>query len=210
MAAGFRCIVRKSVPGGRVSSLLRTLITLSLLLALGACKRGSGGDDAPAAAPPPAPPPAPNPLVVDLDVDTNRDGTVQDTQDETGEDTWTTSLGAVFYFNIDDDDNNNVVDHADAFTSGNDTRDLARVIVRQMSSLPATSTVTILVSSAAQNRVRIHLNSSGTWSQAYASGASFTLPATLVSAGIVELGIEAREQVSPLWDGRVTLTLEVR
>ncbi|HZL71092.1 MAG TPA: hypothetical protein VFC86_01430, partial [Planctomycetota bacterium] len=81
--------------------------TALLAAAFGACKRGGSDDDGPPAAPPAPPVTPPPPLTVDLDVDTNRNGTVHASDDETGENGWTSTQGAVFYFNIDDDDNNN-------------------------------------------------------------------------------------------------------
>jgi len=150
-------------------------------------------------------------VVVDLDVDTNRNGTVEQPADEAGEDAWTAALGAVFYYNIDDDDNNNSEAHLDATVNGAaDALDLARIVIRQMPSAPTNATITISVSAAAQGRVRVFRNSSGSWISVYASGLSFTVPIADAIAGDVVMGIEARERVSPTWDGRVTLILEVR
>ena len=183
-----------------------------LAAALGACNRGASDDDSPPAITVPPPPPSPPPpLTVDLDVDTNRNGTVQNPTDETGEDAWTSGLGAVFYYNIDDDDNSNTADHADANVNGSaDALDLARIVLRHMPSLPSTATLTIAVSAGAQGRVRIFRNDAGSWSTAYSGGSSFIVPSALAIAGDVEMGIEARERYSPSWDGRVTLTLEAR
>lgn len=212
------------IRGGFLSRLLRTTVALALVaLAVGACNRGSGGDNdgPPPAAPNPNPSDPPGPVVVDFDVDTNRNGTVDDATDEPGESGWTTALGAVFYLNIDDDDNNNnrtsmppVVgeDHLDtAVNAIADGSDLAPVVIRQMATLPFGATLTISVSTAAQSRVRVFRSDGGSsWSQAFSGGASFLVPPSLAITGDVLLGIEARERVSPLWDGRVTLTLEVR
>ena len=188
---------------------------IAALLALSVSGEGCGcGDDGGSSGggggggPPPPPPPS---AVADLDVDTDRDGTVDPTADETGEDAWSTSLGAVFYYNIDDDDSDGAEDYLDAaVTGGTDDLDLARVLCRQFPGAPAGGTATILVSAAAQGRVRLFRNSGGSWSSVYSGGASFSIPVADVIAGQVELGIEARERVSPTWDGRVTLTLEIR
>jgi hypothetical protein len=132
--------------------LSRFLALILLAVAFGACKKSSSDDDGPLQAPsPPAPPPPPPALVVDLDVDANRDGTVHATADEAGESSWTTALGAVFYFNVDDDDNSNTEDHVDSAVNGiADGNDLARIVLRQMASLPTDSTVRITVSSSAR------------------------------------------------------------
>jgi len=153
---------------------------------------------------------APPTGTVDIDADTNRDGTVSTgADDDTSEDVWSSAQGAVFYYNLDDDDNNGTVDYADTTSSGSDLNDLARVFVRQMSGA-AGGTVTVLVSATAQNRIRIFQNNSGTWTGVYSTGASFTLPAATVAAGQVELGIEARDRMSASWNGHCTLTLEIR
>ena len=187
-------------------SKMATAVAL-VALSLPGCKRGSSGDDGP----PPAPPAPPPSLTIDLDVDTNRDGTIQDTGDESGEDGWTSELGAVFYLNIDDDDGDSAEDHVDAAVNGAaDALDLARIVIRQMPSAPSDATLTVNVAAAAQDRVRVFRNTGGTWSQVYAAGASFTVTAADAIAGDVELGIEARQRYSPSWDGRVTLVLEVR
>jgi protein-arginine deiminase len=180
---------------------------LLLPVLLAACDRSSGGGGGSAAAPAPPPPAGP---VVDLDADSDRDGTVDD-GDEPGEDPWTASAGAVFYHNLDDDNNDNLEDRSDTTLNGAaDVLDLARILVRQYP-VPAGGSVAVSVTPAgAQNAVRIFRNGSGSWSSVYASGASFTLPAADVEAGDVELGIEARARVSASWDGFVTLTLEIR
>lgn len=149
--------------------------------------------------------------IVDIDVDTNRDGDVSNTTfDEAGEDSFAQTGGAVFFYNVDDDDNNGVADAGDSLASGTDPADLARIVVRRYAGLPSTATVTIDVGpAAAQSRIRIFRNSGGAWSSVYGGGASFTLPAAAVAAGDVELGIEARARISLAWDGEVTLTLRI-
>jgi hypothetical protein len=179
------------------------------------CKRGGGGSGGALPALPPPPPPPP-PLVVDLDVDTNRNGTVDDAADESGEDAWTTALGAVFYFNIDDDDNSdtsvvNGEDYIDTAVNGaTDALDLSRILIRGMSGAPTDATALVSVSTAAQARVRVFQSTGATWTQVFAGGISFSIPIADIIAGDVELGIEARARVQPAWDGRVTLTLEIR
>ncbi len=191
-------------------------IVLASFVALSLLVKGCGCDDddddsggrAPSAGgggPPPVS------AVADLDVDTDRDGVVDDAADETGEDAWSALGGAVYYFNLDDDDNDDGEDHLDGAVNGTaDGQDLARVLVRHFPDAPAGGTATILVSAGAQGRVRLFRNAGGAWSSVYSGGASFTIPIADVIAGQVELGIEARDRVSPSWDGRVTLTLEIR
>ena len=59
---------------------------------------------------------------VDLDVDTNRDTNVN-ASDEAGEDAWTSSSGAIFAVNYDDDDANNGVDGMDFDDKGDPTNE---------------------------------------------------------------------------------------
>lgn len=152
---------------------------------------------------------APSGPVADIDADSNRDGSIT-AADDANEQTWNATQGAVFYFNQDDDDNNNSEDYADANSSGNDTQDLAPIILRQVSSPPAGGSAVISVSTAAQGRIRIFRNNGGTWTSVYSAGASFTIPLADLAAGDVQLGIEARDRMQVSWDGRVTLTFEIR
>ncbi len=145
----------------------------------------------------------------DLDVDSNRDGGIT-AADDANEDVWNSSQGAVFYFNQDDDDNNNSEDYSDTASSGSDNLDLARLFARRYVNPPAGGSATVSVSTAAQGRVRIFRNNGGSWTQVYSAGASFSLPLTDLGAADIELGIEARERMSASWDGRVTLTLDVK
>ncbi|MCL4731836.1 MAG: PKD domain-containing protein, partial [Planctomycetes bacterium] len=148
--------------------------------------------------------------VVDMDVDANRDGVVSTgADDDDNEDVWSTTKGAVMYYNLDDDDSNGTVDHADTTSTGNDTNDLARVVIRQMAGASG-GTVTVNVSATAQGRIRVFRNSGTSWTSVYSTGASFTVPAADVVAGDVVLGVEARDRMSASWNGYCTLTLEIR
>ena len=193
-----------------MSTLGRSAAAILFAVALlGGCGRSSGGGGGGGNYVVPLPPP-PTSLAVDVDVDTNRNGVVEVSADETGEETWSTTRGAVFYYNIDDDDNNNAEDYIDSAVNGStDALDLARIVIRQIAGAPTDATATFTVSSVAQGRFRIFLNSGGSWSPLYLTGASFTVPIANIIAGDVELGIEAHERMSPSWDGRVTLVLDV-
>jgi protein-arginine deiminase len=149
--------------------------------------------------------------VVDLDADTDRNGVV-DASDETGEDAWSSSRGAIFYLNIDDDDSNNQFDSSDAVVANAaDAQDLSSVWLRRMASAPAAGTVTVSVTpAAAQGSIRIFQNNAGTWTSVYNTGASFTLPIASLQAADIELGIECNTRLSPTWDGVVFLTLDVK
>ncbi len=153
--------------------------------------------------------------VADIDVDSNRDGSVDNTDtDDLSEDAWSTSKGAVYYYNIDDEDFNKVEDYKDATVNGaNDATDLARVWLRMYAGGADITggTVTVLVGpAAAQGSVKIHRYSGAAWSQVYTSGASFTVPVVDITTADIELGIEAQKRIQATWDGSVTLTLELR
>ncbi|MBX3459936.1 MAG: PKD domain-containing protein [Planctomycetes bacterium] len=161
---------------------------------------------------------APGSVVANLSVDTNRDGTIT-AADETNEDQWGSNGGAIFIFNIDDDDRPTPPatppvtagqeDYLSATKTAADALDLARMIVRQ-SGVPTGGTVTINVSAGAQGRINVWRNVSGSWQSVYTAGASFTLPAAALQAGDIELGIEGKTRLSNTWDGNVTFTLEIR
>ncbi len=148
---------------------------------------------------------------MDLDVDTDRDGSVENTSDDdNNEELWSTAAGAVFYHNLDDDDNNGSIDCDDSSLNGAaDALDLARLVVRQSSGLSG-ATVSIEVASAARGNIRIFQRNGSSWTSVYATGASFTLAASTLSAGDIELGLEGNERLSPTWDGQVQLTLTIR
>src|SRR5258705_8698369 len=121
--------------GGRLSNHGRSAAAILLVAALlGGCGRSSGGGGGGNyVVPLPPPPPPPTPLTVDLDVDTNRNGVVEASADEAGEETWSTTRGAVFYYNIDDHDNNNAEGYIDSAVNGStDALDLSRIVIRQI------------------------------------------------------------------------------
>lgn len=151
---------------------------------------------------------APGTVTANLSVDTNRDGSIT-AADETNEDQWGSNGGAIYTYNIDDDNNNNSEDYLDTTKSAADALDFARMMVRQ-SSVPTGGTVTVNVSAAAQGRINVWRNVSGSWQGVYTSGAGFTLPVASVEAGDIELGIEGKTRLSSTWDGNVTFTLEIR
>jgi hypothetical protein len=64
-------------------------------------------------------------------VDTNRDGTI-DAADELNEDVWSSTSGAVFIANLDDDDNNGSRDGGNTVRETGDASDLAPLIMRKI------------------------------------------------------------------------------
>jgi protein-arginine deiminase len=190
-------------------------VLVCLLLPLNSCggckKRSSGGDGGGGGGGGGGTQPVPG-TAADIDVDNSRDGIVDNTNtDDVDEELWTTTHGAVYYWNIDDDDNDVLEDHKDTIVNGvNDALDLARVWLRQYTQGLVGGSVTVKVDPAgAQGSVRIFRNNGG-WTQVYSAGASFTLPVADIAAGDIELGIESTKRLQPTWNGYVTLTLELR
>ncbi len=170
----------------------------------------------------------PPPVIVDLRVDTNRDGVVSvtDDSDESGEDDFSSTRGAIFLANIDDDrqtcsmtysdgrpmadaDLPKCHDAADTIVNGpDDLEDLARIKSVPWPQAPSDAIGRIGISSNAASRVRLFKG----------SGASFTLfnptTATLSATELrqgVELAIEALDIVRDraVWDGTVSVDLHV-
>jgi protein-arginine deiminase len=146
-------------------------------------------------------------LRAELDVDANRNGVVAD---DPLEDQWNQTHGAVFYFNLDDDNGNSNEDHKDAVKAPEDVIDLARMRVRNTYLVPSVTTATIKLNTEAQGNVRVYQLKAGAWSVLYTGGADFTIPIADLQAADVMLGVEGRSRLSPMWDGYVDFTLEIR
>jgi protein-arginine deiminase len=175
---------------------------------------GSSGDSGSSTPPPnPAPPVLPPQTEVDLDVDTDRDGIIENSaEDDTWEAVWSTNGGAVFYLNIDDDNNDGASDNEGSTVIGSeDEKDLARILLRKYESAPSDATVTIEISPAsAQGNVRIFQKTGIFWNMVYVTGSSFSLPVTDIINGEIELGIEGINRQNSTWTGDIGLTLEIR
>ncbi len=184
----------------------------------GGGSNGSSGSPNPAPqttppTPPVTPPVTPSPPEVDMDVDTDRNGLVENNaQEDDWEAVWSTSGGAVFYLNIDDDNNDGNADNSENSVIGTeDENDLAGIIVRQLATAPADALAQILISpSAAIGKARFFRKNGNSWTMISSSGSSFSLPMADLIAGEVELGIEATSRVDQNWDGDILLTLELR
>src|SRR5947209_1006656 len=107
-------------------------VALSAVLAAGAAACGTptpptpdAGADAVVDTPPPPPPPA----IVHLNVDSNRNGVIETTDaDRAHRAEWSTTFGAMFLANVDDDDEDHAVDSGDEVVNGAaDEDDLARI-----------------------------------------------------------------------------------
>ncbi len=195
---------------------MQTRALLALFLAgwiCGGCSPGGGSSDSdsdPSPSPGTSPPVTPPQPEVDLDVDSDRDGTVENnSDDDASEHFWSATSGAVFYLNIDDDDNDGLPDNSGSFVTGSeDAFDLARIVVRKFDAAPSDGTAKILASPA--NRSRLFRNGGSTWSLLSGTGSSFPLPIADIIAGEIELGIEATSRADSTWNGEIVLTLEIR
>ncbi len=151
------------------------------------------------------------PVVADLDVDANRDGTVTNTPDDDDfEDQWSTTHGAVFYYNLDDDNSLGNEDYKTTNKAGADADDLAVVIVRAMPSAPAGSSITVTSNPEAHGNIRIYRYGGAAWNEVSATGASVSIPASDIRLADVVLAVEGRGRLSQAWNGQLTLTLEIR
>jgi protein-arginine deiminase len=150
--------------------------------------------------------------VADLNVDANRDGFATNLpSDQDYKNQWSTTHGAVFYHNIDDDNQSNQEDFRDAVKGVEDAKDLAPVIVRRLVDPPAGGTAAITLNAPARGKVRIFRDNGGTWTPVYqGSAASFDLPLDDVRVESIQLGVEGRERLSANWDGFLRLTLEIK
>ncbi len=153
---------------------------------------------------------AAGPPVVHLAVDANRDGTVDpspNSPDVTAHATWSTTSGAIFMANVDDDDADMKVDATDTVVNGaNDEADLARVKLAAWPGATATATATLTVDSTSAPFVHLFRhNADGTW--ALWDGTGTLAKADLQAGG--EFGIESTDFANPMWNGLVTLTYTV-
>lgn len=149
--------------------------------------------------------------VADLNVDADRDGTATNLPaDQDYKNQWTQTHGAVFYHNIDDDSGNGSEDHMTTTKNAEDAKDLARVLVRKMSGLPAGGSARIELNAEAQGNVRIYRYNDPDWITVYSNGSGFDIPLADIEADTIELGVEGRMRLDPNWDGYLHLTFEVR
>ncbi len=159
---------------------------------------------------------------VDIVVDANRDGVADpdDSADQDNEDLWSTTAGASFLVNIDDDDQDGQRDVADdVVNNDNDALDLAPIKVTAWPQVPDGSVGTFTVDSASVNHVRVFKNVSGAWTAVAgyvgaAGVASFTLTSAEMAQG-VDLGIEGLRFLGHYtldgdpWTGTVQLNFSV-
>lgn len=143
-----------------------------------------------------------------LRADVDRDATLT-AGDDAGRDQWSASRGAVFAWNNDDDDGDLRLDSADSVVNGaSDLRTMARVLVARLTATATRSDLSFQPSSAP---VRVFRRVGNGFAQLLAPGqATGAIPLAEVSAGAIELYVEAAGPRSRSWDGTIALTLEVQ
>ncbi len=148
-----------------------------------------------------------NTPLADLSVDSNRDGAITAMDDE-GEESWSSTKGAVVLVNWDDDDGDGDKDNSDTAINGNrDVDDLTHLIVRRIAALDSNHTVTLEVGpSSARPNLRI-FNDAGAVVVApgIGSGTLSNLSLSTDASFYVE-GVGGR---SESWEGQITLTLRI-
>jgi protein-arginine deiminase len=146
---------------------------------------------------------------VRLDVDADRNGAVDGTAAERAHRAdWSTTAGAMFLANVDDDDSDHAIDALDDVVNGDeDALDLARIVLEASPITPVTATgaVSLVGPPAAAVRLFKH-GADGAWT-AFAPGAD-TLTGDELRAG-VEFGIESTTFPSTAWDGSATVSVTV-
>jgi len=153
----------------------------------------------------------------DLDVDADRDGVVEpnSADDDFDEANWTSSRGAVFAFNNDDDDGDGMVDAADDWVNGTaDELDLAPLLLRTAPGIPLDWSGFLTVDSDSAQWVRVFRKHAGGWSH-FDPATANPIPAIDLRDGLA-FGIEARDfaQTSDgapgKWTGEVLISFELR
>ena len=171
--------------------------------------------------------PAQQPAVVSIIADANRDGVVSadDPGDRDHKIGWSTTHGASFLANVDDDDDDGVRDADDDVLNGDkDLEDLARIAVVPWVEAPEGATGKLTVDAASLDAVRLWKKGlDGTWaliagSVGKCAGSAdcqlvgeATLGTDEVRAG-VELGVEGRRfrmSKDEAWSGEVSFTYRV-
>jgi protein-arginine deiminase len=156
--------------------------------------------------------PHPGDPVADLDVDTNRDGAITEADDE-GEATFSSSRGATFLANWDDDNNNGERDGQEDYAVNGtaDLDDLARLIVRQADVGAGEQVQIVVAPQAAAQRTNIFLlNGNNAEVIKTAQQTQGTISTSAVLGGDVTLGIEATTGIGTTWDGVANITLRIR
>jgi protein-arginine deiminase len=134
--------------------------------------------------------------------DTNRDGVVDD-NDSAGLTDWSwKGLGAFLVANVDDDDRKGRVDASDQVVNGpNDEKDLAPIIIKLAPDIMAKTTAVAASVNTGTAQTHLFENTTGGWK--LVSGSLSEL------ASEIQLGIEAVKFADTVWDGFVTVTVDV-
>ncbi len=147
-----------------------------------------------------------------LYVDVDRNGKI-DGNDDASRDQWSATRGAIFVFNMDDDDADKKVDSTDnKLNNVEDRRTMTRLVVGQLSSNPLTVKLTYTPATAPVRVFKVN-SQNGSLSEVIApqQGAQGTLvPNAEIVGGEVNFFIEGTAPRTLTFDGMVTFTLDVQ
>jgi protein-arginine deiminase len=144
--------------------------------------------------------------IVRLLVDSDRNGVAEASEsDRAHRAEWTTTHGAMFLANLDDDDGDGYVDAEDDTVNGAaDALDLAPLRVDAWPEAPNGTAGSLALTEAARPFVRLFKHTGDTWT--LFDPAVHRLSAEEIRAG-VEFGVEGRAFPTAAWDGRVEFEL---
>jgi len=147
--------------------------------------------------------------VARLYADVNRDGVI-DGNDDAGRDTWTSSRGAIFVYNNDDDDGKHAIDCSDSIINGPMDPRTDTVIVAGQYTGGTPQSVTLSIAPATAP-VRIFLrDANGNYGEFLSPGSlSGNINVSQITQQPVTMLLEGTGPRATGWDGTITVTLTI-
>ena len=137
-----------------------------------------------------------------LMADTNRDGMIEWTGDSAGKGEWNWQSGAVFLYNMDDDNGDKILDCEDTVVNGAaDVLDLALFEGTPLVPFPSGATYTLTHNGGSNVRL-FYRDAASAWTLVPADG---VIPINLLTS-TATFAIEGRSFATGTWNGQVTIT----